>query len=271
MKKILLPTNFSEKAGNAARYAIRLFQQEPARFMLVNAYNLSCRPTEIRISALQGGIGAAAKKSLIELQHQLSKEIRQYGAAVTGTAVFGNTSRVIRDFAHTHRVDAIVLGAEEKRTRRRLFSGSPTRHLLQKPAWPVVIVPEEARFREPEQIFLLNDLQRPVADSPMQELLRIIERYDSTVTVLNLVNQSTLRRAEQQVGELKAVLGEALRNFYFLPEHEAHDGLRKLMQQQSPDMIALQGGSGFINKLYKTWSAGRAGAFSDHPLLVNYA
>ncbi|HSP84039.1 MAG TPA: universal stress protein, partial [Gillisia sp.] len=38
MKKILLPTDFSENAFNAIKYAVQLFKKEKCTFFLLNTY-----------------------------------------------------------------------------------------------------------------------------------------------------------------------------------------------------------------------------------------
>ena len=50
MKKILLPTDFSDSARKACEYAINLFGDEPVNFVLVNSYIVPASTSEMLIS-----------------------------------------------------------------------------------------------------------------------------------------------------------------------------------------------------------------------------
>lgn len=56
MKRILLPTDFSENAANAISYAVRLFKDEECIFYLLNTYTPAAYHTGMMVdsySALQ--------------------------------------------------------------------------------------------------------------------------------------------------------------------------------------------------------------------------
>ena len=55
MKKILLPTDFSENAWNATRYAIELFKNEECIFHLLNTYTPAIASSRFMAATIDGG------------------------------------------------------------------------------------------------------------------------------------------------------------------------------------------------------------------------
>jgi nucleotide-binding universal stress UspA family protein len=76
-------------------------------------------------------------------------ELRQRAAAA-GVKVrvdeqHGDPARVITLHANARKVDLVVLGSNRRRGWRRLREGSVSKRVLRRAAWPVLIVPWDAR------------------------------------------------------------------------------------------------------------------------------
>lgn len=269
MKKILLTTNFSQKARNAADYAIRLLEEDHTRFLLLNAYELPFRPTELQISALQGGIGLSAKKGLIEDQHRFSKVTKKYGTSMATTATFGGVSRVIANYAQKQQVDFIVMGTKGRNYFKKIFSGCHTYEVFKKTNCSLMAVPEGATFSPPNKIIFIPDLNQVVSRPALQPLLDIAQKFQTKITVLHLVNQITVGATEKRTVELKKILGKYLDSFHLLANHQMEGGFDQLFADcQPPDLFVLRGSPSFMGNLFRFWSSQRSPAFSQKPLLA---
>lgn len=268
MKKILLPTNFTPKARNAARFALRLFKEDQPKFHLLNAYDIRDWPTVVRVAALRGTIGVKAKKALIEDQHRYTKEVDIFGASFTTVTEFGDTSRVIVDYANRHQMDFVVMGTKGGNNYRKFFSGSQTQEVLKKAKCPIIAIPEEATFRVPKNILFIPDLNKNVEKDRLAPLLEISKKFDSKITILNPINKFSLHQAEQHLRALKKQLGDSFHDFHLLLDNRVEEGLDRLLKEHEMDLLVLQGKNNFLTNMFRYWNSRRAPSFSGRPLLT---
>ncbi|PHN02467.1 universal stress protein [Flavilitoribacter nigricans] len=268
MKKVLLPTNFSKKARNAARYAMQLFREDQPKFHLLNAYDLPAWSTVVQISALQGGIGVKAKKSLIEDQHRFTKEVSIYGASFTTATEFGKASRVILGYANRHQVDYVVMGTQGGNNYRKFFSGSNTQEVLRKAQCPIIAIPERARYQTPKNILFIPDPNATINTERLGPLVEITEKFDSQIIVLNLINRFSVGKTEQHLKDLKKQLGDSFHSFHLLSEHNIEEGLDKFLDNNDVDLLVLQGKNNFLNNMFRSWNSRKSPSFSKRPLLA---
>lgn len=268
MKKILLPTNFTPKARNAARYALHLFQEDQPKFHLLNAYELPAFPTVVQVAALQGGIGVKAKKALIEDQHRYSKEVSIYGASFTTATAFGDTSKVIIDYANRHQVDFVVMGTKGGTSYKKLFSGSNTRQVIRKAKCPIIAIPEKAPFRVPKNILFIPDPAQRTDKKGLDTLLEIAQKFDSNINVLQLINRHTVKNAEQHRQDLKKQLGDFFQAFHLSTETRIEEGLDDYLAKNEIDLLVLQGKNNFLKTVFRSWDSQKSPSFSERPLLA---
>ena len=77
MKKIILPTDFSENAFNAICYAVQLFKEETCTFYLVNTYTPAIYQTEYLLqSPGQIGLGDIYQSESLNNLEALKKELK---------------------------------------------------------------------------------------------------------------------------------------------------------------------------------------------------
>lgn len=268
MKKILLPTNFSQGARNAARYAMRLFRDDQPKFHLLNAYALPLGSTSVQVAALQGGIGVEAKKSLIEDQHRFTREVSVYGASFTTASEFGTASKVILKYAERHQIDFVVMGNKRGNNYRKLFSGSHTQEVINKSSCPIIAIPEATSYRIPKNLLFLPDLKQDLNKDRLTPLLEIAEKFDSRITVMYLQEKYPTGQTRQHLGDLKQQLGDFFQDFYPLPKNNLEAGLDQFLSANDIDLLVLQGKNSFLKSMFRKWDSRKSASFSDRPLLA---
>jgi len=77
MKKILLPTDFSDNSLNAIRYAVQLFKGEKCTFILLNAYTPVIYYIEyIPLNPDPAGLSASIKDNLLKNLKNIVKKLK---------------------------------------------------------------------------------------------------------------------------------------------------------------------------------------------------
>src|SRR5690606_31104619 len=116
MKNILLPTDFSENAYNAALYSIQLFKEETCNFILLNSFDVNgyypgslfiARPNQKTIQDIE----ASSKEQLNVLQVQLEK-LSSPGHKFE--LIFKNITldKAVNDEISSRKIDVVIIGTQ---------------------------------------------------------------------------------------------------------------------------------------------------------------
>lgn len=140
--KILLPTDFSDHADEALRYALALAQTHAASLCLVHAY-------DILPYTLPEGLPMVDDLQMGQLREALEKQLqaaakraRAGGASdVTTQLVAGPAPAEIVRLANEWHADLIVMGTHGRTGLTHLLLGSVTEKVVRKAACPVLTVP----------------------------------------------------------------------------------------------------------------------------------
>ena len=130
MRRILVPTDFSELSVRAAAYARSLAEQYAAEVHVVHV-------TPVQAQTPPGGYGhiapGADPRTLGPAQECLNRFVQKCFA--------GSPAQGIRDYAERAKVDLIVIGTHADGILKRLVLGSVSKAVLEGVACPVLMVP----------------------------------------------------------------------------------------------------------------------------------
>lgn len=152
IKKILCPTDFSENAEHALKYALTLAAMTKAEVELLRvvepiAYPQAYEPydTQFNAAELAMEIEAAMKKELDERVAVLKEELPN----VTGRLTTGNPFLEIIQAAKDGGADLIVMGTHGRTGLAHVLMGSVAAKVVRKAACPVLTV------KHPEHEFVM--------------------------------------------------------------------------------------------------------------------
>ena len=151
IKKILVPTDFSDSAKHAQRYGVSFAREYKAELLLVHVvetltvgYASDLFP--VPMAEVFDEISGYAKTEIAKL----AKEIREKGLAVREIVVQGKPSAEIVRIAKEEGVDIIVLGTHGKGMLDQALFGSTAERVIRKAPCPVLTCQlHEHEFCEP--------------------------------------------------------------------------------------------------------------------------
>jgi nucleotide-binding universal stress UspA family protein len=152
LKKVLVPTDFSESARHALTYGISFAKEYGAELVLLHVVeNLTVGYASdlfpVPMAEVFQEISGYAKTEL----GKLGEEAREKGLAAQEHVVMGKPSAEIIRFAQENAIDIIVLGTHGKGMLDQALFGSTTERVVRRAPCPVLTV----RLREHE--FVEND------------------------------------------------------------------------------------------------------------------
>src|SRR6185437_4004354 len=168
MKTILVPTDFSPAAENAALYALNLAKAINTGIKLFNAFKV---PMETPLAAQvmwpledYDSLKDEVTDDLKRLAKKLSREAfsrggsQPYRLPIEYSSEAGSVSEMVCEQAVAQRLGLVVMGMSGAGALSRLFLGSNSKELIDKATFPVLLVPPHAVFKGINKIAFASDL-----------------------------------------------------------------------------------------------------------------
>lgn len=166
INKILFPTDFSEAAQNAFRYALWFADKYAASIDLLHVAYPEAEPMDFPVMVAQ------ATKNRIEISKRMMKVFVNTGMTqvqmghelknppnIHSDVKIGVPANLIAEVAANKQVDLIIMGTQGEHSDFEKFIGSVTTTTLNRAHCPVLVVPENAHHEKIKVIAYAADLQ----------------------------------------------------------------------------------------------------------------
>lgn len=167
MKKIVVFTDFSERASQAGEYAVRLSRELKANIILYHAFlNPASQPYAAQVAWPVENAGAMAITTRKELELAASKLSKVYGSTSDGGLDprieirydEGEVTDNIQELLSDRDIVLFVL-ANHRKGFSSLITGNHMKQLIARSKVPVLVVPEGTTFNGLHKIAFATDLQ----------------------------------------------------------------------------------------------------------------
>jgi len=231
MKKILLPTDFSDNSWNAIKYALQLFKDQECNFVLLNTYTPIIYQFEyIQPSSAQFGLvdtlKEASQKGLDELQKNILSEFNNPKHVFTKISSFNSLTTEIDDLYKNNIMDIIVMGTKGASGVTGVLFGSNTIHVIKNAKCPVMAIPSDFSFETPHEILFPTDYEIEYQAKHLKPIIDIAQNHISRVNIMHVYTGNDLTEAQQKN---KSILETSIKNV----AHLFHD----IKNQNVPEAI----------------------------------
>ena len=182
MKKILVPTDFSENAILAIDYAIALANQFGSTLTLLNLYKVYSS-TGMFIS-VEHYMKEDAAEHMLRLMTTIEKHLVN-GAMVETKIIRGDAVDVIAELADKSDYDLVVMGRQGASGLREQLFGSTTIGVIRKAETPVLVVPVDCRYKPFKTIVLALDQKGISYSGRLSALLQIAKAYEAKIHIFH--------------------------------------------------------------------------------------
>ncbi|QCE43333.1 universal stress protein [Psychroserpens sp. NJDZ02] len=233
MKKILLPTDFSDNSWNAIKYALQLYKNETCVFTLLNTYTpLIYQYQDINDSAFEMEMIEMTAKVSKEKLESLSKIIEQEFSNPNHTfsqiSSFNTLTDEIKSLYKANVMDLIVMGTKGATGLQEVLFGSNTIHVLKHAKCPIIAVPSGFEFETPRELLFPSDYQIDFQDKQLQPIIDIATSYQSRINILNV-------RYQEELTEVQKKNRDTLEHLFTKTAHLFHD----IHNQNVPEAITI--------------------------------
>ena len=247
MKTILVATDFSAAAENAAHYAADMANAIGAGIHLLNVYNIPATYSEIPLSLNATDMMQEAEKNIELLKDKLSAHHIKVTAEVRMGLFFSELKAVCEQLNPY----IVVLGSQGSTAAERLFFGSHAVHAMQHLAWPLVAVPPEAKFSTIKRIGLATDLEKVVDMIPETKIKNLVTDFNAALHILHTGKQHEFDPDTVfESGLLQEMVGDLKPEYHFITSNDTDKGIIDFADQNQIDLlIVLPRRHGLLEKL----------------------
>ncbi|MDH5414981.1 MAG: universal stress protein [Flavobacteriaceae bacterium] len=203
MKKILVPTDFSDNAWDALMYAIRLYDDIPARFYILNTYLVGAsRVSNIKNKARNTHIFQYAKKEseseLKKINTYLKENLLNDKHKFETISKSGSFFSIVKHLVSSENMDMIIMGTTGASGAKEIFMGSNTVKMIKSiDLCPIISVPKDYQYEEPEVVVFATDFKRHFSAIELNCLIELQIIHNFTLRVIHVKKETTLNKTQQ--------------------------------------------------------------------------
>lgn len=273
MKNIIVPTDFSDTAKNAAIYAAQFAAQVgAAKIVLYNAYmqpiatDTSMTPVElIDFDELK----KIANKGLENFKTFLNPYTA--GIEVETFSEYTTLQTGLYDVCESYHADAIVMGVTGSGGVDEVLMGSNAVSVAKHSTLPVIVVPPGTSFSSIKNVVLACDFKRVVETTPVEPLKHLLDETKAKLFVLNIDHNNKNFNADTPFESLMldTLLQGYNPSYHFIDNADFVAGINNFAVEKNIDLIVtIPKKHGFFESIFKRSHTKRLAFHSHIPLMV---
>ena len=184
MRKLLVPTDFSECAENALDYALFLAKKMNAEITLLSAYHIPASGSATIVVNIQEDMRKETKQELEELKN---KTLERYPKLKISCKTDFNvpSNSIIRE-VEKEEYDIVVIGTTGATGFKEVFLGSTVSSIIDKVKLPILAVPLHSDFKEIDTILMACSLESIKSVDSMNFIKLFATNMDLEVKFFNV-------------------------------------------------------------------------------------
>lgn len=243
MRKILVPTDFSENSLTAFRYAVSLADPFKADLILAHVIKRPTLPANTPLEVYETVMEEEKQRAWEELKRQAAlkklslpagQDVRVIPLVVSNAFVTGINQLVAQE-----NTSLIIMGTKGATGLRRIFLGSNTADLIDHTHVPLLAVPEKSSFTSLQRIVIALNIKEFAGVDCLHVLRSMVRVFSSSVTILTVLQgEEPASRKE----EIKAEVEEALQTSVSWVEAKGKDvvpAIQEYVVENAQDLLVL--------------------------------
>ncbi|HEX6171344.1 MAG TPA: universal stress protein [Chitinophagaceae bacterium] len=239
MKTILVATDFSPAATNAANYAAEMALTINADILLLHVYQPPVGYLEVPIVVSLGNIQVDAEKQLNGLKDQLDKKTN-YKLRIATEVRVGSLFVELKNVCQSVSPYTVIMGSQGTTAAQHLFFGSNTVYAMKHLAWPLIAVPDGVIFSSIKRICIACDFDEVGDTIPVAEIEMLVHDFNAELHIVNTGNKKEFKPgliSESRL--LQDMLAGLKPNFHFISNENTDLGIIDFAEKNHIDLLIV--------------------------------
>ncbi len=246
MKNILIPTDFSENSWNAIVYALSFFKEIDCNFYILHVSPFeelmnseSYYQAKADIEVKSGILSVTDQLQLLLIRiNKLPQNTKHHFFTIQKSIFF---VEAIRKQIEEKKIDYIVMGTKGASGLKEVVVGSNTGDVITKVKCPVLVIPENAKYRVPKEIAFPTDFNMYYKSRVLDAISEILSMNDAALRVLHIAKKERELTDIQKKNKdfLDDFLHELEHSFHFLSNQSIEVAVQSFSESRNIDMITM--------------------------------
>lgn len=278
MKKILLPTDFSENSWEATLYALRLFKDKECTFYIMHSLEPLVSAPSTAVSSKRAN-EIISKSRLNESKIELEKELNRIHELPNNEKHTFET-QIVHDYfisavhATTKKldIDIVVVGTKGASGIKEITIGSNTANLIKKQTCPIIAVPQGALVNNKSMLELgfATDFSIDDYGHELNLLKDIAIANNSRISVVHVLGKHTeMSELHDKKLALEMTLNPLPVDFYFISDVSVEVGTRVFSESRKLGMLCIMNKKrSFFENLFTKSNSKSISSHLNVPLII---
>lgn len=220
-RKILLPTDFSDNAWNAAVYALKLYKHESCTFYFLNSTIIKVSTLSNLSNKLLEVMKEEANRELLALKKLAESSNDNASHDFETILSTEDLTTAIKKVVNHKDIELIVMGTKGATGAKEFFFGSNTVHVIKNiKLCPLLMIPEAFDFVDLKQIAFPSDFNRNYNEKELEPLKQFAELYNSKIRIVHIDEEEEFNEIqESNLTLLKKILEDFETSVHWMPDY----------------------------------------------------
>ena len=243
MKKILMPTDFSETSDNAFVYALEMARVLRSELVLLHTFDLPIVDSQA-IPINYGLIYETIElnnfehfKEYLPKLRELAKERNLENIAMNHILMDGDLISNIKKVVIQENIDFVVMGTKGAHGWSEVFLGTNTGSVLKGVSVPVLCVPLKSKFEKIETIAFTTRYRKNDIDA-LIKVLKIAKKLHAKVKCLYVITANS-DVTNEQMKRWESHFEDEPIDFFVIPSDNVEQTIEDFLVDQGIDVLAM--------------------------------
>ncbi len=247
MKRILIPTDFSDNAWNTILYAMELYKDVPCEFHILNSYEV--KPVQListvssqRIGHYYDIVKTKSEESLVMILDDITNSNPNSNHVFKSISKAGSFRKVMKRVVKAGHFDIIVIGTKGATGAKEVFLGSNTQKIIRSiDDCPILVVPEDAFFESISEIAFATDFERVYYKAEIKPIIDLAIYQQATVRMIHVYDKPKLNKVQcYNSSTLEQYFKEVKYDFHVIPDFSTIEkAIQGFIEELEIDVLAM--------------------------------
>lgn len=279
MKRILVPTDFSEVSQHALNFAVDLARFNGAEVHVIHFVEIATE--DITLVTADTQVVGTTEESLynVQLMRSNKRKLEEISATLTEDNLTveahmsgGGFSKGLPHYVKKYGVDMVVIGTSGEENLQEFFSGNHTEQLIEHVNVPIVSLQFPTKFSDIKRIVLAVDsINEQYSPSVITKMSEVLSGFNAEVVMVDVIDakDSVVAEADRRLKEIGEEFGLVDDQVHILRSKEVVQGLHEFTNDVNAQMVAvLSAARGGLFRFIQHSLATSLTKDADYPILT---
>ena len=275
MKKILFPTDFSEKANNAFVYALKWAEKYDAEIVTLHVYELPIIDMSyVDVPIYQAEVYQSLElnsfqnyKDQIPVLREIATRHNLEHIPISNVLLSGDLVSNILQLVESERINFVIMGTSRVSGFKEMFLGTNTASVMTGSEACIIGIPDDSSYRPIHKICFTTQFSEEEQEA-LRKLILIAEKFDASIECLHVQTVGNEVK-EVVIANWKLLFESQKVHFTTVKSEEIEDSILTYISENSIDLLAVaKHKRGFWDSLFHASLTKKLAMHIDIPLLV---